>query len=49
MKDRKFRLNIGKKFLTVRVVRYWDRLPRKVMYSSTLVGIKARVDKALNN
>lgn len=32
-KNRRFNLNTGKHFLTVRVARYWNRLPHEVVES----------------
>jgi len=48
LKEDKFRLDIRKKFLTVRVVRHWHRLPREAMDALTLEVFKARLDGALS-
>ncbi|KFR10896.1 hypothetical protein N306_09554, partial [Opisthocomus hoazin] len=49
LKEGRFRLDIRKKFFTMRVVRHWNRLPRKAMDAPSLVVFKARLDGALNN
>ena len=38
-----------KKFLTVRVVRHWNRLPRGVVNVLSLETFKVRLDQALSN
>ncbi|KAJ7418450.1 hypothetical protein BTVI_29131 [Pitangus sulphuratus] len=49
LKETRFRLDIGKKFLTVRVVRHWKRLSREAVDDKSLDVSKARLDGALSN
>ena len=44
LEEGRFRLDIRKKFLTVRVLRHWNRLPREAVDV-----FRARLDGALNN
>jgi len=48
-KEERFRLDIRKKFFTIRVVRYWHRLPRKVLDDPSLKAFKPRLDRAMDN
>ncbi|KFQ40647.1 hypothetical protein N332_01576, partial [Mesitornis unicolor] len=49
LKGVRFKQNIMRKFFTVRVVRHWHRLPRKVVDAPSLEVFKARLDRALGN
>ncbi|KFV09984.1 hypothetical protein N340_12540, partial [Tauraco erythrolophus] len=49
LKEGRCRLEIRKKFFTVRVVRHWHRLPREVVDAPSLEVFKARLDEALGN
>ena len=49
LKEGRFRLDIRKKFFTMRVVKYWNRLPRECVAAPSLAVFKARLDGALSN
>jgi len=47
LKQRKFCLNMRKKFFTLRVTELWNRLPREVVDSPSLEIFKTHLDKVL--
>jgi len=49
LKEGRFRLDIRKKFFTMRVVKHWNRLPREAVDAPSMEVFKARVDGALSN
>ncbi|KFW74507.1 hypothetical protein N305_14128, partial [Manacus vitellinus] len=49
LKEGRFRLDIRKKFFTLRAVRYWNRLTREAVDTPSLAAFMARLDGALNN
>jgi len=49
LKEGRFRLDIRKKFFTIRVVRHWHRLPREAVDAPFLAVFKAWLDGALSN
>ncbi|KFQ46403.1 hypothetical protein N333_13181, partial [Nestor notabilis] len=49
VKQEKFRLDIRKKFFTVRLVRHWNRLPKEVVNAPCLAVFKALLDRTLGD
>ncbi|KFW68647.1 hypothetical protein AS28_03082, partial [Pygoscelis adeliae] len=49
LKAGRFRLDIRKKFFTLRVVKHWHRLPREMVDAPSLETFKVRLDGALSN
>ena len=49
LEESRFRLDIRKKFFTVRMVRHWNRLHSEVRNAPSLEAFKARLDGALSN
>jgi len=49
VKEGRFRVDIRKKFFTMRVLEHWHRLPREVVDVLSLETFKARLYRALSN
>ncbi|KAJ7415950.1 hypothetical protein BTVI_36882 [Pitangus sulphuratus] len=49
LRDSRFKLDVRKKFFTIRVVRLWNRLPREVMDVPSLEVFKTSLDGDLKN
>jgi len=48
LKEGRFRVDIRKKFFTMRVVKHWHRLPRAAVDVPSVEVFKARLDGALS-
>jgi len=49
LKEGRFRLDIRKKFFTMRVVKHWHRLPREAVAAPYLEVFQARSNGALSS
>ncbi|KFQ65154.1 hypothetical protein N335_13864, partial [Phaethon lepturus] len=49
LKEGKFRLDMMKKFFTMRVERHWNRLPREVVDAPSMEESNVRLDRTLSN
>ena len=49
LEEVRLRLDTGKKFITVRAVRCWNRLHREVVVAPSLKAFKARLDVDVGN
>ena len=49
LREGRFRLAVRRKFLTMRVVRCWNRLPRDAVDAPSLAAFKTRLDGALGS
>jgi len=49
LRESRFRLDIRKKFFTIKVAKHWHRLPRGVVDAQSLETFKAKLDRALSD
>ena len=45
LKEERFRLDVKRKFFTIRVVRLWHRLPREVVDGPSLQTLEVRLEE----
>jgi len=49
LRQRRFRLDIRRRFFTQRVVKHWNRLPKEAVDAPSMEAFKARLDVALGS
>ncbi|KFV57918.1 hypothetical protein N341_01109, partial [Tyto alba] len=49
VKEGRIRLDLTKKFFTMKVVKHWNRLPKEVVDAPSLETFKVRLDVALSS
>lgn len=49
LKEGKFKLDLRKKFFTMRAVRHWNRFSKEILDVATLAVFQARLDKTLSS
>ncbi|KFV60251.1 hypothetical protein N341_11345, partial [Tyto alba] len=49
LNEGRFRLDIKKKFFTMRVVKHWNALPREVVDAPSHETLKVRLDESLSS